>query len=112
METLEQLQSIMDLAPDGATEAGKLYDEFIYIDNRDNGHQFKIWFASHNEWVFSELVDGRQYIRGFRLLSDIKRIIELIKINKEMHSQVAGYLSGDDWQHWVHRNQSKYLAEK
>lgn len=79
METLEQLQAIIDFAPSGTTEVGKLYGEFIYIDNRDNGHQFKIWFGCHNKWVFSELVDGWQYIRGIRLLSDIKRIIELEK---------------------------------
>jgi hypothetical protein len=77
MESLEKLKAIVENAPDGATEFFTYHGAVNYIDNHENGHQFKIWDEPECRWVFSELVDGWQYIRGRRSLSDIKRIIEL-----------------------------------
>lgn len=86
-ETLEELKVIIDGAPDDG-----MADEFFmyqgvanYIDNHENGHQFKIWCEDDQEWVFSELIDGWQYIRGRRSLSDIKRIIELMENQKKAY---------------------------
>lgn len=50
-----------------------------YIDNHENGHQFKIWCESEEEWVHSELIDGWEYIRGRRSLDDLREILLLRK---------------------------------
>lgn len=109
-ESLEELKAIVENAPDDG-----MADEFFiyqgaanYIDNHENGHQFKIWCEDEQAWVFSELVDGWQYIRGRRSLSDVNRIIELMELNKNMHATVAGYLSGDDWSHWNEFNAGEF----
>ncbi len=70
-------KSIVESAPDGADEVFIYNHTVNYIDNHENGHQFKIWDDEDNEWVFSELVDGWEYIRGRRSLQDIRDKIEL-----------------------------------
>lgn len=79
MESLEELKTIVENAPrDGMADEFFIYQGVVnYINNHENGHQFKIWCEDEQEWVFSELVDGWEYIRGRRSLSDIKHIIEL-----------------------------------
>jgi len=37
-------------------------------------------------------------------------IARLTALNKAMHDQVAGYLKGEDWQHWQEFNQDKFKA--
>ena len=78
-ETLEELKAIVDNAPECADEFFIYQGVANYIDNRENGHQFKIWCEEEQEWVFSELIYGWQYIRGRRSLSDIEQIIELME---------------------------------
>lgn len=92
-ETLEELKAIFENAPDdGMADEFFIYQgEVNYIDNHENGHQFKIWCEDEQQWVFSELVDGWQYIRGRRSLSDIKRTIELmeqVKASFEAYSRI------------------------
>ena len=89
-ESLEELKAIVDNAPDDG-----MADEFFmyqgttnYIDNHENGHQFKIWCEDEKTWVFSELVDGWQCIRGRRSLSDIKRIIELMEDKSKLKADM------------------------
>ena len=36
------------------------------------------------------------------------KINELQKLNAEMHMQVSGYLTGDQWRHWQEFNQSRF----
>ena len=80
-------QQILDGAPYGADEFFIFHGVVNYIDNHENGHQFKIWDAECEEWVFSELVDGWQYIRGRRSLSDIKTIVDLKKRIAELEKE-------------------------
>jgi hypothetical protein len=84
--TNEQIQEILDDAPGGADEFFMYQGVANYIDNRENGHQFKIWCEDEQEWVFSELVDGWQYIRGRRSLSDLA---EILKLNIEIEQLKA-----------------------
>lgn len=82
-------QQILDGAPYGADEFFIFHGVVNYIDNHENGHQFKIWHAECEEWVFSELVYGWQYIRGRRSLSDIKTIVDLKKRIAELENKNA-----------------------
>ena len=84
-ESLEELKAIVGNAPDdGMADEFFMYQGSVnYIDNHENGHQFKVWCKDEKTWVFSELVDGWQYIRGRRSLSDIKLIIDLIEASSE-----------------------------
>ena len=84
METLEDLKAIIAGKPDGADEFFIYQGAVNYINNHENGHQFKIWCDDGCEWVFSELVDDWQCIRGRRSLSDIERIIELMECNNNL----------------------------
>lgn len=77
--TNEQIEQILDDAPRGADEFFIYLGVANYIDNRENGHQFKIWHSDDCEWVFSELIDGWQYIRGRRSLDDLREILSLRK---------------------------------
>ena len=37
-----------------------------------------------------------------------QRIEELESMNQEMHRQVSGYLSGDDWNHWQEHHAERF----
>lgn len=50
---------------------------------------------------------GRDAVQELEL--ENKRLME---INEAMHKQVAGYLTGADWQHWHDFNKSKFEVMK
>ena len=39
------------------------------------------------------------------------KINELKELNEQMHSQVSGYLTGNQWEHWQKFNQSKFKVD-
>ncbi len=96
METLEELKAIIAGKPEGA----EFYDsgnvEYIKFNGRiPMFHDARGWHMF--KWPCK-----------LRSLSDIERIIELMELNKSMHSAVAGYLSGDEWSHWHEFNAGKF----
>lgn len=104
-ESLEELKAIVDNAPDGATIVDIEVDGFIdylYVDKcADHGKQIKSFHNGDDSAI--------EYSNGnIRSLSDIKRIIELIELNQNMHLTVAGYLYGKDWAHWNEFNAGKF----
>lgn len=88
-EALEDLKEIYDNKPDGADEFFMHQGDVNYIDNHENGHQFKIWCEDDRQWVFSEFVDGWEYIRGRRSISDIKLIIELMEYSMRLETKLG-----------------------
>ena len=86
-ETLEELKAIVDNAPDGAVSIFKN----TYIDGNGRFYSDGAWFGVNG------YIEIKQPTRS---LSDIKRIIELMELNQNMHLTVSGYLFGDDWTHW------------
>jgi FtsZ-binding cell division protein ZapB len=36
------------------------------------------------------------------------QINELKELNREMHVQVSGYLSGEEWSHWQKFNENRF----
>ena len=45
----------------------------------------------------------------FDLLEEaLKRIEHIESVNKSMHSQVSGYLSGESWSHWQELNEERF----
>ena len=38
----------------------------------------------------------------------LNAIVELEELNREMHIQVSGYLSGDEWSHWQKFNETRF----
>ena len=94
-ETLEELKAIRDGAPYGT--ASIFGNTYIDGDGR---------FYSDGVWLD---IDGCIEIKQqARSLSDIKRIIELVELNQNMHLTVSGYLFGDDWTHWNKFNAGKF----
>ena len=95
METLEELKAIIANAPTDATHA--------CIENGTH-YQFKVVglnaeINTGDGWLcYSGCALPDLY--GVRLISDIKRIIELMELNQNMHTTVAGYIYGKDWEHW------------
>ena len=85
MESLEQLKEIVKNAPDCAT-------------HYDGKNYFRFEMYEHGQ-AYLVLRDG-VWARGLpaypvyscRSLSDIKLIIELMELNQNMHTTVAGYL--------------------
>lgn len=108
METLEQLKEIINSAPEGATHY--VVDQYDFTEG---------YFKLENCIAYCDYgVDGWKYVEGavielngtheFRSLSDIKLIIELMELNQNMHTTVAGYLWGKDWAHWNEFNAGKF----
>jgi len=103
METLEQLKEIVKNAPEGAThvciESGvHYYFKVVGLDAE---------ISTGEDWLCYSgcaLPD----LCGVRFISDIKRIIELMELNQNMHTTVAGYLWGKDWAHWNEFNAGKF----
>jgi len=78
METLEQLQKIIDNAPSGATH----WDKLQYFRIRFNDSSLKIAWDVFNQGSGKWNSVGDMYLTDvykIRSLSDIKRIIELEK---------------------------------
>lgn len=101
-ESLEELKAIIDNAPDGATHFGI---DCVYYQY-EKADTIAIWREYTNlksTFVLSQCI----CMMGLRSLSDIKRIIELMELNQDMHITVAGYLFGDDWTHWNELNKGK-----
>ncbi|ASU03407.1 hypothetical protein [Pseudoalteromonas phage SL25] len=103
METLEELKAIIDNAPTDATHA--------CIENGTH-YQFKVVglnaeINTGDGWLcYSGCALPDLY--GVRLISDIKRIIELMELNQNMHTTVAGYIYGKDWEHWNEFNAGRF----
>ena len=99
MQTLEQLKTVSDNAPDGATHIDCDDDYVKFIDDEIYHYSFVRGYGWSNDYVTPcEL----------RSLSDINRIIELMELNQNMHTTVAGYLFGKDWAHWNEFNAGKF----
>lgn len=97
METLEQLKAIISGKPiDG--KATHIEGDGTYISEGVNVDEAMIG----GNWC-----DIRR-LTCTRSLSDIERIIELMELNQNMHTTVAGYLWGKDWAHWNEFNAGKF----
>lgn len=94
METLEGLQAILDDAPKGKTHVCVEGKSISYWDDYDCD--------------CLAISDDGVYLSGMSSLADIQRIVDLIKLNQEMHQQVNGYLHGEDWEHWQAFNQKRF----
>ncbi len=104
-EQYEIDKAIVENAPD-CTDEFFIYNHTVnYIDNHENGHQFKIWDDEDNEWVFSELVGGWEYIRGRRSLQDIRDKIELYEQLAE--SERLRYKTIEAWSNHLDKAQAK-----
>ena len=94
--TNEQIEKILSDAPEGADEFFIFIGVANYIDNHENGHQFKIWCEEERKWIFSELVDGWQYIRGRRSIYDLREILKLRKENERLKAQIEAMCNEAD----------------
>lgn len=106
METLEELKDIRDNAPEGATHIAKSTGQSRYLK-----HNVRRDFVYHDGRTFCAFPSKSGYLKtckSIRSLSDIKQIIDLMEINQNMHTTVAGYLYGKDWAHWNEFNAGKY----
>lgn len=67
--------------------------------------------ALANGFKLKEQVDGsmdlNEYVYQFAnaLLADRDQLI------REMHTQVAGYLKGEEWEHWQKFNQERFKVD-
>lgn len=102
METLEQLKEIESNQPEDGT--AQIYDGEYW--KQDGNLVFYVWsnVRGSYEWV----PDAPKDLYNLRSLSDIKLIIELMELNQNMHTTVAGYLWGKDWAHWNEFNAGKF----
>lgn len=109
METLEELKAIIAGKPEGATHVdipamtiskGRCYDYLRVIDFE----HYEWWNNDELKW---DCIDKDDLIE-MRYLPDIERIIELMELNKDMHTIVSGYLCGDEWEHWQEFNAGKF----
>lgn len=101
-ETLDELKAILDNAPDGATH---------YSNCESAYYKFKCecWmFCCRGKTLFEFVQDDDYVCDELRSLSDIKRIIELMELNQNMHTTVAGYIYGKDWEHWNEFNAGRF----
>lgn len=76
MENLNQLKSIVDNAPDGATHYADNGSQSVYLK-----HNIRREFVYFNGKTFNAFSSKSKYLLGCKLirsLSDINRIIELI----------------------------------
>lgn len=104
METLEALQKILDDAPEGATNHYFIYAGCHKISNFIIADTQEFWDGVLRKWVdWGGCFDG-----SMRSLADIQRIVDLMTLNQNMHTTVAGYLSGKDWAHWNEFNAGKF----
>ncbi len=51
---------------------------------------------------YLDSVDGKAHQSAIEIIGNLERI------NRKMHSQVAGYLNGEEWDHWVKHNQNEF----
>ena len=104
-ESLEELKSIIDNAPIGS-EIVDIDDDgdvsYMY-HSEDYPAGQRILDSRNGEDAAIEFSDG-----NIRSLSDIKRIIELMELNQNMHTTVAGYIYGKDWEHWNEFNAGRF----
>ncbi len=99
METLKELKAIRDNEPEGATHIDVDDDYVKFIDDEMYHYSFVRGCGWSSDYVSPcEL----------RSLSDINRIIELMELNQNMHTTVAGYLYGKDWAHWNEFNAGRF----
>lgn len=77
METLEQLQSIIDNAPDGATHISNTKGQIRYL--KHNVRREFIYSVNSSWAAFTLKSQYLKYCSDIRSLSDIKRIIGLEK---------------------------------
>lgn len=104
METLEQLKEILDGAIDGDLfHDGRYLNEKLHVRGLIDKYSVS-GIKSH------VVYDAPLYVNTGKLrsLSDIKLIIELMELNQNMHTTVAGYLWGKDWAHWNEFNAGKF----
>lgn len=101
-ESLEELKAIIDNAPEGATHADNAVS---YYKMDSYGNQWGIW---KGVWCVCVGCNTMRMPPSMRSLSDIKRIIELMELNQNMHTTVAGYIYGKDWDHWNEFNRGKF----
>ncbi len=65
----------------------------------------KQYIESTDRNKFWSISDGE---RENLLDEAIELLLELEQINKDMHSQVSGYLHGEDWKHWQEHNAERF----
>lgn len=97
VETLEDLKAIIAGKPEGASHIDDIATYWKVVS------EFDYYFYNGSQWDDSEPLEN-----GTRSLSDIERIIELMELNQNMHTTVAGYLWGKDWAHWNEFNAGKF----
>ena len=106
-ESLEELKSVIDNAPSCGTAIEVCfydYGEDMTLDYLNCENQF--YDPEEGRWVDKLLVDN--YFHSYRSIKDIKRIIELMELNQNMHTTVAGYIYGKDWEHWNEFNAGRF----
>ena len=100
-ESLEELKAIIDNSPEGATHYdGKTYFRF---EMYEHGQAYLV--NKNGTWCRGL---PAYPVYSCRSLSDIKRIVELMELNQNMHTTVAGYIYGKDWEHWNEFNRGKF----
>lgn len=87
METLKELKTIRDNAPEGATHVN-----YAYYFKKQYDSDWMYCEINKSHWEFDD--DNAE--SDMRSLSDINRIIELMELNQNMHTTVAGCLCGKD----------------
>lgn len=104
-ESLGELKAIRDGAPRGTTivDVDDDGDVSYMYHNEDCPAGQRILDSKNGEDAAIEFSDG-----NIRSLSDIERIIELMELNQNMHTTVAGYIYGKDWEHWNEFNRGKF----
>ena len=107
-ESLEELKAIVDNAPLDV-EADRIFvcgNGIYWSLNGDFDYMASLGKCDNFEWWVDLQYKPEEL--PIRSLSDIKRIIELIELNQNMHVTVAGYLYGKDWAHWNEFNAGKF----
>jgi hypothetical protein len=99
IESLEELKAIDADAPDDASSV----DAEGYYIKFSNGSYY-CCASKLDSWRRIE----KSELLTTRSLSDIKRIIELMELNQNMHTTVAGYIYGKDWEHWNEFNAGRF----
>jgi len=51
---------------------------------------------------YIDSVDGKAHQSALEIIGKLE------DINKRMHSQVSGYLHGEEWEHWVLNNKDRF----
>ena len=102
METLEELKAIIAGKPEGATHYSN--SELVYYT-----FKCECWMWCPEQSNLFHFVQGDDdIVDDLRSVSDRERIIELMELNQNMHTTVAGYIYGKDWDHWNEFNAGKF----